>query len=365
MLLVVLGRRPREPSASALSGRRGSSEVVEALDRAVAGGLLNRESADAILSAELTRVAAMPAGPLYHPVRVGGDSRAQRVPPVAEAIGYVGSILVLVGMTTLVSRFWEDLATGGRLAVVGGAALLLLVVGLLLRDEDDDVIWRLRSFVLLLSAGALGGFVAVLTVDALSWEGEPVAIAIGSAVALYGAALWQLKNRPAQQLTTLVGLIIAVSGVMYLLDGEAAVGLSVFAIGAVWLALGMQDRLPPALVATALGCIAVLVGPAVTVGSWEHAAPVMGLTVATGLVALGTWKHEFVLTGFGVIGLFGFLPWTLGALFGDAAGPPVILLVSGVLLLTVMLLLLRAHGGAGGSSGSGSGLAPPGSLLPH
>jgi ethanolamine utilization microcompartment shell protein EutS len=268
-------------------------------------------------------------------------------------------------MVTLVSRFWEDLATAGRLAVVGGAALLLLVVGLLLRDEDDDVIWRLRSFVLLLSAGALGGFVGVLTVDALSWEGEPVAIAIGSAVALYGAALWRLKNRPAQQLTTLVGLIVAVFGVMYLLDGEAAVGLSVFAIGAVWLALGMQDRLPPALVATALGSIAVLVGPAVTAGTWEHAAPVMGLAVATGLVALGTWKHEFVLTGFGVIGLFGFLPWTLGALFGETAGPPVILLVSGVLLLAVMLLLLRARGDAGGSSGSGSGLAPPGSLLPH
>lgn len=50
-------------------------------------------------------------------------------------------------------------------------------------------------------------------------------------------------------------------------------------------------------------------------------------------------------------GLFAYVPWTLGALFGDAAGPPAILLVSGVLLLGVMFVLLRRSGrhGAGPS----------------
>jgi hypothetical protein len=349
VLVVFLGRKQEARPAGGETSREG----FDVLERAVSRGLLSRDLADAIISAERAHEPSPP------PPR----ESARPVPALAEAIGYVGAILVMVGMVVLVAQVWEDLETWSRLAIVGAVAVLLFVVGLLLRDEENLVIWRLRSFVWLLAAGALAGFTGLLTVDALSWEGEAVAIAIGAVTAPFGAALWQLKDRPAQHLTTFAGLLVMAGGVMAWLDvvdPSVSVGVSVLAIGAAWLTLGLLDRLPPQLVAVALGTLATLVGPAITAGEWDKPAPVIGLTVAIALVGIGSSVHEFAVTGFGVAGLFAYLPWTLGALFGDAVGPPVILLVSGVLLLAVMFVLLRSRGGPGRVTGDGSGhFLPP------
>lgn len=43
----------------------------------------------------------------------------------------------------------------------------------------------------------------------------------------------------------------------------------------------------------------------------------------------------------GVVGVFIFLPWTLGRLFGGSLGAPVVMMISGFALLAVVALLLR------------------------
>lgn len=355
VLLLTLSRR--RPGDGGEPGRGGpqapevarSPELADVLDRAVAHGIVSRETADAILADERARLLAEPTeGPPQRPA----------VSALTEAIGYVGASLLMIGMVVLVGTYWQDLLTWSRLAILGGVAVAFFVVGALLRDESEPVIWRLQNFVRLLSTGALAGFLGVLTVDALEWSGEPVAIAIGATVAVYSFALWRLKDRPAQHLTTVIGLLIGTGGLMAWLDGQGAVGLAVLAIGAGWLALASRDLVPPQLVATVLGLAACLIGPAITAGSWQHASPVIGLAVAVTLIVVGSVIHQFLVTGAGVLGLFAYVPYTLGVFFGGALGAPVILLVSGAMLLVVMFALLRSHHGPGHSTGSGPPIRP-------
>lgn len=355
VLFVVFGRRGRSSeghAGSAVTERSSAglsrpSDLERALDRAVANGLLTRDVADQIIAGEVRAA----------PARAPGEVSA-----VTESIGYVGAILTIVGVVVLVGQFWSDMTTWSRLAVLGAVTLILWLVGLALRDEEQPVIWRMRGFIWLLAVGALSGFTAALVVDALEWTGESVPISIGAATAAFSAALWQLKDRPAQQLTTLAGLLVFLSGMMALVDGAAAIGLAVAAVGGAWFAVGSTGRLPPKLAAVSLGLLALLVGPAITtgqMGAWEKVAPVIGLVIATTLIGLGARLTEFVVTGAGVLGVFAYLPWTLGALFGDAIGAPAILLTSGVLLLTVMLVLLRrGHGPRRPSGGPSVGAGP-------
>ena len=56
-------------------------------------------------------------------------SPERRISVIAEALGYVGGMLGIVGLVLLVSRYWEDMANGGRLALsAGGIALFVVAV---------------------------------------------------------------------------------------------------------------------------------------------------------------------------------------------------------------------------------------------
>lgn len=355
IVVTLAGLSRRHVGLGAAAPERGQARtpavpapVIGMLDRAVEQGVISRETADAIVANEQRHLVAEAAE---------RPSPARSIPALTEAIGYVAASLLMIGMVVLVGTYWLDLQTWSQLAILGAVTVAFFVAGAVLRDEAEPVIWRLRGFVRLLSTGALAGFVGVLTADALEWDGEPVALAIGVTVAVYSAAMWQLQDRPAQHLTTMAGLLIGIGGLMAWLDGQGAVGLSVLALGALWLALAERRLLAPSIVAEALGLMACLVGPAITAGSWECAAPVIGLAVTVTLIVIGSVLRRFVVTGAGVVGLFVYVPYTLGRFFGETIGAPAILLVTGAMLLVVMFVLLRARHGPG-QTGTGSPMRP-------
>ena len=307
--------------------------VVAALDRAVVAGIVDRTTADAIA------VVAPTTSPAGH---------GPRVSPVIEALTYVGACLVMVGVCVFVSQYWEDLPVWSRPALLALAGAGLAAVGGVFGDATP-VTWRLRNVTWVLALGALAGSLGVATVDALGWTGAPVATAIGTGVAVAGLALWRLGDLPLVQAGTFVGLAVATGGVLAAIDGAAAVGLGVLALGAVWTTLGYRGTLPPPYAAVPIGMLAMIVGPQITMSSWHTAAPVIGLCVATSLVVAGTLLHTFVVTAGGVLGLFLYLPLTVARVFGDTGGPAAVLLTSGALLLMVVTAIVRRgpHGSAG------------------
>ena len=100
------GRRPaaRRPPTTWPSGCRAW----------VGLGLISRAQADRILAVERGEPVAPPRRPASM---------------LAEALGYVGGVLILVATAVLVGRFWADLGVTGRLVVTFGAVVLLIGVG--------------------------------------------------------------------------------------------------------------------------------------------------------------------------------------------------------------------------------------------
>ena len=280
-------------------------------------------------------------GPDPNAVAATPEQIRRRPPPVAEAVGYVGAVLAMVGVVQLVGRSWSSFEQPVRIGLLGGLAAALLVAGLLLRDEDEPAIWRLRGFVMLLSTAALAGCAGVVFVDSFEMTNESVTIGIGLVVAGYSALLWMLRDRPAQQATTFIGIVEAVAGTVALWDGAGAVGLSITALGGIWVFMNMRLGQHARSVSVQLGLIALLVGPATTFESFREVTPVIGLAVSLAVVVVGTRLDEFFFTGAGVLGIMGYLPFGIAQWFGDTLQVSGVMVVSGLMLLGAMLVIMR------------------------
>ncbi len=324
------GRRP------VLRGRE-PPELPALLARAVTGGLITREQAEAIVA-----LARMPEPTAETP------QRPVRVPLLVEGLGYLGGVLAGVGTVLLVSRRWAELALWAQLLLAALTAIGLTVAGFVARDETDPVVWRLRSFLWFVASGATAFLAVLIGADALELSGRRVAVLTGSAVAVHGGLLWWHRDRPAQQLAMLVGVALVAGTLASFAGFDAAIGLGLWAVGAVWVLLGRTRVIVPALVAVLLGALLAMFGAAST-AAWPSVAPLFGLATAVGVVALGMTGDEPLLTGLGVAGAFVFLPWAVVRFFGGALGAPVALLATGLLLLVGLgLMLTRGHHHDGG-----------------
>ena len=333
VLLVVLAAR-RSSGAGDLAERR---RVLTAADlrRATEAGVVTPEQAAALVA--LAAVPPRPAGT--------GEPKPGGVPLAVEILGYLGAVLAMIGATTLVAQFWDDLASWSRLAIVGSLAVGLWGAGVVVDESADAVMWRLRGFLWLLSSAAVAFFAGLLGADVFDWDPAPVAVLVGSVTALHAGLLWRGRDRPAQHLAFLAGVIATLAGASAWIDGAGMVGLVLWAFGLVWLMIGWRRIVEPPVVALVAAPVLMLVAAGVTGGSWDRFAPLFGLATAAALLAGGAAVKEFLVTGIGVAGVFFYLPMSAAEYFGDTIGVPVVLLASGMLLLGLMVVLLRRGAG--------------------
>ena len=333
VLLLVAMAATRSSGA----GERGDRRVLTTADlqRAKEAGVVTAEQVAALL--------ALGAAP-PPPTRAGG--RGLRGAPVAiEIVGYLGAVLTMIGAVTLVGQFWDDMASWSRLALIGSLVVGLWGAGAVVDESAGAVLWRLRGFLWLLSSAAAAFFAGLLGADVFGWDPEPVALLIGTVTALYAGSLWRRRDRPAQYLAFVAGVIAALAGASAWIDGPGMVGVVLWAVGAAWLVVGWRRIVEPAEIALVAGPGLMLVAAGVTGGTWEWLAPLFGLVTAAGLLTAGTVVKEFLITGVGVAGVFVYLPMSGAEYFGETIGVPIVLLASGVLLIVLMVLLL--HRGAG------------------
>ncbi|MGH3823247.1 MAG: DUF2157 domain-containing protein [Pseudonocardiaceae bacterium] len=303
---------------------RRPGELAEVLERAVAGGILSAEQAQAVLAAERNR-----AG--------GSGGRLS----LTEALGYLGGLLALSGAVTLVIQYWREVPTAGRLGLLTAVALVTWLVGARIGDGSAPALIRLRGALWFASSVAVAAFAGQLAWDVVHAEESVVWLAAGAAAAVHAGLLWRLRDRPIQHLACLAGVIIVAGSTVDLAGQGGAVGLAVAVTGAVWLAAHWMAVLPPPVIALTGGALAVLTGVGLTAGDWPDVVPPLGLVASAVFVAVGVGTDRTPLTIVGLIGAFGYLPWTVGHFFADSLGVPLAMLLCGVALLAVTLAVLR------------------------
>ena len=305
---------------------RGSGDLAEVLRRAVAARILSAEQAQAVLAAERSR-GEIPSG-------------GRRL-LVTEALGYLGGLLALSGAVTLVWQYWREVPIAGRLGLLAAVAVTTWLVGAWISDGSAPALIRLRGALWFASSAAVAAFAGQVARD-VAHVGESVAwLSAGAVAAVHAALLWRRRDRPAQHLACLAGVLMAAGGAAGLTGGADLLGLAIAAAGAVWVVGGWLTLLPPEVIALVGGGVAVLAGAGITAGDWPDAAPLLGLAAAVVLLAVGVGTARTALTVVGLVGGFGYLPWTVGHFFADSLGVPVAMLLCGAALLAVTLIVLR------------------------
>jgi hypothetical protein len=227
------------------------------------------------------------------------------------------------------------------LAVLAAVAAATWLVGARIGDSSAPALIRLRGALWFASSAAVAAFAGQAAWD-VAHAGESVAwLSAGAAAAVHAALLWRWRDRPAQHLACLAGVLMAAGGAGGLFDGAEALGLTIAAAGVVWVVAGWRGLLPPEVIALVGGGVAVLAGAGVTVDGWPDAAPLLGLAAAVVLLAVGVATDRTPLTVVGLVGGFGYLPWTVGHFFADSLGVPLAMLLCGVALLAITLVVLR------------------------
>jgi hypothetical protein len=330
-------RQDASPSRRAPDvGGRGS-----ALRRWVEAGLITEVQASAIEAYEQERAA--PAG---------SSPRRSSLPPVAEALGYLGAVLAIVGLLLVLQQTWDQIGTIGHLLLTFGGSAALYLVGRAVGASTDPALQRMRAFAWLCSTAAAGAFAVTAAHDVGGIGGaEGLWLAGSLGVGLHSGALWRGLDRPAQQLPALVAVVAATisAGVVTaqaLELAEASIGWLVSPItataGVAMVIVGLRRDLPNSLITLAVGTFA-LVAAALLVATTETGA---GLLVAVGigfgLLAVAASpvppaRSDRLVVGVGgaVVWLF-WVPPTIGY-YGEEAG-----LATGLVIVAIGASLLAA-----------------------
>jgi uncharacterized membrane protein YidH (DUF202 family) len=311
-----------------------AAELDDLLARWVEDGLLSPGQADRIRAAEAA--ADRPARP-------------RAVSLVAEGLGYVGGVLVLVAAVTVAARYWSGMGVAGRLGTVAGAAALLVAAGA--AAPGGPAGRRLRALTWAAAVVAAGGAAGLLGDEGLGLEGETVGVLAGVVATVVALALAAL-HRTALQRTAVLAAAAFTAGVVAAVlprgDGDTA-GLAVWGVGAAWIVLGWggvlgRDR-TDRVVADLAGGAAVLIGTLAGVGS--DTGTVLAVVTVLVLVTAGVLVRDLVLLGVGAFATLVLVPVVVSRWFPDTLAAPAALLVVGVLLVAAALVAARRRPAAG------------------
>lgn len=328
--LVVRGSKSPQPDtsstrteASPATAATPPSGVADELDRWRAAGLLTVEQVAAILEHERVH------HPLPEPQLVMPEPPAatrRQLPDVTEALGYLGGVLAIVGLSLLVGRYWSDIPIAGRLGLSGGLAAILFGIGLLVAEDREPALRRMRWFLWLVSSAASAVFGGVLAWELVGDDDLRVPLAAAAAVVLHDAFLWWRRERPLQQVAFLVASAVALgTGVAFVADSGAA-GLAVWALGGTGVVLGLRHLTPLPRLTLFVGSVTTVVGATVVGASWQAFGLVLSVATATTLAGLAAVRRlptdeveQRLLAIVGGVALFSSVPGAIGYFAEQAA----------------------------------------------
>jgi hypothetical protein len=345
-------RMPRSASGSSASKVRleapgRSATPSEFLTRWVAEGLVSADQAQAILEHEQAQAV------ISRSDRVAKEpTRERRSPIFVEALGYLGGVLAIAGLTLLVANYWPELSTSIRLGLSLGTALLLGGVGGLVHEQHDPTLARLRWFLWTLSSAAAALFTGVLMIDVLDVDTPLLAVgACSGTVAAINGLLWRWRDRPIQELLFVGAAIVSAAAFVGGVTNPGVAGLTAWALGALVLVCGLRGITPRPLIPHVVGTLAVVVGAFVTLSEWMGAGLLFVTATSGGLLLLAALPQltmdavkRVVLIVVATVGALQGVPPTLAYFAAHAGGVTglVTWALGGAALLAGTRRLLRA-----------------------
>lgn len=268
----------------------------------------------------------------------------RRFSPAAEALGYVGAILILSGGGVAVGRRWNEFGTPGRFSILAAVAAVFLVVGMFVIRSADPAMRRLASVTWTISTAAVTGAAAVALFDGTSLTDGEAAMWMTATATAYAAALWTANPRALQHLAYYAGLNATAATALALAFDDASlwIALTLWAIALGWARLGWQKIARPWWVAVPVACLMALIAPSIAIGDhgWLF---LIAIPTAAAMMAPAIAARFLPVLGLGALGLFGYVTGAVVRYFGDSLGVPGALAITGVLVLLVAVWASRIY----------------------
>jgi hypothetical protein len=274
------------------------------------------------------------------PVAASTEKRVSAGSLVAEAMGYLGGVIVAVGLGLVVGRFWPDLSTVVRVGLTAAVAFLLLVAGAGVTDRFGAAGGRLRSVLWLAASLAYFACLALVAAERFGWSGDRLLLFAAAGGTALSGAVWAVHRRLLQEASTLGFLLMATAGATSMITNSVALtGAAVWAVGVVATVAGALDVVRPARGALVLGAVATIVGSVwvegETWGTWIAVATVAGM------IAYAVLGRDLVLLAVASLGTLVVLPELVVRYFPGVLSAALTLVVVGLLLVVTAVLTAR------------------------
>lgn len=316
------------------------------LDRWVASGIITAEQAariraDEQRSADTGQPVDNAPPPVQAPPPAGTAEPAERrVSLVAEAMGYLGGVIILVASGLVASRVWGHLAVGARIGLAGAVAALLFVAGRLVPATLGAPGRRLRAVLWLASSVALFSCLMITGTEGFGWHDRVVALVAGAGTAVYSAALWSVHRHLLQNLATFTALLVTIAALADLLPNEHLLPeVAMWAAGVVWIVLSWGSVIGPRPGGFVIGAVTAVVNAAVLMS--ETWGVVLALATVAGLIAVAVAFRDLALLGVASVGALYVLPRTMSRFFPGVLSAAFALLLVGVVLVVVAVITAR------------------------
>jgi hypothetical protein len=300
-----------------------SPTVPELVGRWVAAGIINEEQAQRIRA----DLATLP------PQQSRGSSL------VAEALGYLGGVIVLVGLSFVIGWFWEDLTSEARAGVAGAIAVALVAAGAFVPGRPGATA-RLRGVLWLAGSAATFACLALVADDLIGWENERVVLTAAGGTTLLAAVLWAVHRHVLQQLMVVGSLLLtAWSGTMLATESDMWSSLAVWGVGVVWFVMSLPGIVPAS--GGVLGAIGSVLGGLMMIGDEAEWGPLFALATVVALVVTAVARRDLGVLGVGSVGTLIALPFAVEEYFPGELQAALSLVVAGLALVATGVYVAR------------------------
>jgi hypothetical protein len=279
-----------------------------------------------------------------------GEQGTRRISLLTEAVAYVGVILLLAGGAAAIGQRWNGIPSWGHVGVFAGAAVFFLLAGIIVRRVREPAIQRLAGVVWFVSVAGIAGAVGLAAHEVYGNNNAAVtALAVGLAVTLCSAVLWQVRRSAPQNLALFAGLVVTILGIAGIIVAVAggamsvrwlAFALALWVFGLAWAGLGWQRYVEPLWVTIPCGVILALMAPSLAAGhyGWVYA---IGIATAAAVMAASVPLRNVPLLALGALAMFSYVTSVVARYLHESLGVPSALAITGVLIIGLAVVSAR------------------------